>query len=66
MRPPTADEVALVVKFFNAERSRLTDKTDDLVELTGDRDALREVIDRAAWTASARAMLNLDEMVTRE
>jgi hypothetical protein len=66
VRPATADEVGLVVKFFNVEKGRLAGKTEDLVELTGDRDALREVIDRAAWTAVARAMLNLDEMVTRE
>jgi hypothetical protein len=66
VRPPTADELKLVVGFYETQRKRLAEKTGDLVELTGDREALREVIDRAAWTAAARAVLNLDEMVTRE
>jgi hypothetical protein len=66
IRPPNTEELKLVVGFYEGQRKRLAEKTGDLVELTGDRDALREVIDRAAWTTAARAVLNLDEMVTRE
>jgi hypothetical protein len=65
-RPPAADELALVVKFYEGQKKRLTEKTGEVAELTGDRDVLREVIERAAWTAAARAVLNLDETVTRE
>jgi Protein of unknown function (DUF1553)/Protein of unknown function (DUF1549)/Planctomycete cytochrome C len=62
IRPPTADEEKLVVGFYTAQRKRLSDKAGDLIELTGDS----ELLDRAAWTAAARAVLNLDEMVTRD
>ena len=62
IRPPTADEEKLVVGFYTAQRKRLSEKAGDLIELTGDA----ELLDRAAWTAAARAVLNLDEMVTRE
>jgi Protein of unknown function (DUF1553)/Protein of unknown function (DUF1549)/Planctomycete cytochrome C len=65
-RPPTADELALVVKFFEGQKKKLTDKTGDLIELGGDVEVIRPIIERAAWTAAARAVLNLDEMVTRE
>jgi len=65
-RPPTADELALLVKFFEAQKKKLTDKTGDLIELGGDVEVIRPIIERAAWTAAARAVMNLDEMVTRE
>jgi Protein of unknown function (DUF1553)/Protein of unknown function (DUF1549)/Planctomycete cytochrome C len=62
IRPPSTDEEKLVVGFYTAQKKRLSEKAGDLIELTGDNDLL----DRAAWTAAARAVLNLDEMVTRE
>ena len=66
VRPPTPEELASISKFFEAQKKRLMDKSGELAELTGDRDAIRELIDRAAWTSTARVVLNLDEMVTRE
>jgi hypothetical protein len=65
-RPPAADELAMVVKFYESQKKRLTDKASDLVELGGDAEVVRPIIERAAWTAAARAVLNLDEMVTRD
>jgi hypothetical protein len=65
-RPPAADELALVVRFYESQKKRLTDKASDLVELGGDAEVVRPIIERAAWTAAARAVLNLDEMVTRD
>jgi len=65
-RPPTPEELALVVKFFEQQKKKLTEKTGDLVELGGDVEIIRPIIERAAWTAAARAVMNLDEMVTRE
>jgi hypothetical protein len=65
-RPPTTDELSLVVKFYESQKKRLTDKATDLVELGGDADVVRPIVDRAAWTAAARAVINLDEMVTRD
>lgn len=61
-RPPIADEEKMIVGFYAAQKKRLTEKAGDLIELTGET----ELLDRAAWTAAARAVLNLDEMVTRE
>jgi hypothetical protein len=66
IRPPAADELALVVKFYETQKKRLTEKSTDLVELGGDAEVIRPIIDRAAWTAAARAVMNLDEMVTRD
>jgi hypothetical protein len=63
VRPPTADEVASVSKFFETRRERFArdPKTAAAVAGAGDNAA-----ERAAWTATARALLNLDEFVTRE
>lgn len=65
-RPPAADELALVVRFYETQKKRLTEKSSELVELGGDADLVRPIIERAAWTTAARAVMNLDEMVTRD
>jgi len=65
-RPPAADELVLVVKFYETQKKRLTEKSSELVELGGDAEVIRPIIERAAWTAAARAVMNLDEMVTRD
>jgi hypothetical protein len=63
VRPPTPDEVAAVSKFYETRRERFArdPKTAAAVAGAGDNAA-----ERAAWTATARALLNLDEFVTRE
>jgi hypothetical protein len=66
VRPPTAEELALVVRFYEAQRNRFLEQTADVIELSGDGAAVREAVERAAWTAAARAVLNLDETMTRE
>jgi len=62
-RPPTDDETALLARFFAAQRARFTTGELDPKPLApegpGDPAA------RAAWTARARALFNLDEAVTR-
>ena len=62
IRPPSDDELKLVVGFYQKQRARLGDKAGDLAALAGDD----EIVERAAWTATARAVLNLDEMVTKD
>jgi hypothetical protein len=62
VRVPGADEVKLVAAFYEAQRKRFAEKAGDLVALAGDD----EVLERAAWTAAARAVLNLDEAMTKE
>jgi hypothetical protein len=53
-RPPSERESQTLLTMLDAERSDLGSG------------ALREAIDRAAWTAAARVVLNLDEFITRE
>jgi hypothetical protein len=66
VRPPTADELKLVVGFYVAQRKRFADTAAELAELSAGADVVQPLVERAAWTAAARAVLNLDEMVTKE
>jgi hypothetical protein len=66
VRPPTVDELKLVVGFYEAQKKRFADKAAELAELSGGADVVQPLVERAAWTAAARAVLNLDEMVTKE
>ena len=62
-RPPTDDELALLKRFFDEQSSRLDRKELDaakLAGLSGPNEA-----PRAAWTLTARAIMNLDEAVTK-
>ena len=63
-RKPSAEESARIVKFYDAQRDRFAVDPDraDAVGGTGPGTAA----ERAAWTATARAILNLDEFVTKE
>ncbi|HEX8912328.1 MAG TPA: DUF1549 and DUF1553 domain-containing protein [Humisphaera sp.] len=62
-RPPTADELELLTKFAAAQRQRVEKKELDPQKLSGSKDA--DAAERAVWTAVARAVLNLDEAVTK-
>jgi hypothetical protein len=62
-RAPQADEVSMLVRFYEAERSRLVRQELDAAKIAGGADG--DVIERAIWTVLARAILNLDEAVTK-
>ena len=62
-RPPTDDEVALLVKFFNAQKERFISGELDAKALAGD--GAGDVNERAAWTALSRALWNFDEAITK-
>jgi hypothetical protein len=62
-RPPTGDEVALVVKFYEQQKHRLEHKELDPAAVAGP--GAGDAAERAAWTALARALLNLDEAITK-
>jgi hypothetical protein len=62
VRNPDPDEIKMVTGFYETQKKRLAEKGGDLIALAGDD----EVLERAAWTAAARAVLNLDEAMTRE
>jgi hypothetical protein len=57
-RPPTDNEVALLDRFLSAQRERLAVKELDAAMLGGSAE-------EAAWSLVARALLNLDEAVTK-
>jgi hypothetical protein len=62
-RPPEADETAMLVDFVARERKRLKSDKRDAAKLAGGDGA--NVVERATWTAVARAVMNLDETITR-
>jgi len=62
-RPPTAEEVALLVKFYHAQQERFASGELDAKALAGEDTA--NVDECAAWTALARALWNFDEAITR-
>jgi hypothetical protein len=63
MRPPTSTERERLGAFVTAQRERVTKKEIDAAALAGAGDNAAE---RAVWTLLARALLNLDETVTKE
>lgn len=64
VRPPTKEELQLVERFYGGQRQRFTTRELDPAPLAGPGDG--DVVERAAWTATARALLNLDETITKE
>jgi hypothetical protein len=63
-RPPTAEETDRLTHFWEAQRERCRRKELDAAALAGAGQG--ELTDRAAWTALARVLLNLDEAITKE
>ena len=62
-RAPRDDERTLLAQFLKAQRERFTTNQLDPAPLAGKGDTAPS--ERAAWTALARALLNLDEMITK-
>ena len=62
-RPPAEDELKLLVKFYEQQRSRLESKELDGGKIAGANEA--DKVERATWTLAARALLNLDETITK-
>ncbi len=58
VRAPVPEEQGLMLKFLKSQQRRLESKELDAAKLGGDAGA-------AAWTLLLRALLNLDEFVTR-
>ena len=72
-RSPRPDEVSVLANIVQQQRKKLADQPAqairlaglNLVELLPDENEPNPV-ERAAWTAVARILLNLDETITRE
>lgn len=63
-RPPTADEVATLVAFYEKQAARFANGELEAAALLGTSED-EHVNERAAWTAVARVLMNLDETVTK-
>jgi molecular chaperone DnaK len=63
-RPPTAEELARVVKFYESQRTRFAIDPERADAVGGPGPGAAS--ERAAWTATVRVILNLDEFVTKE
>src|SRR5690606_23133970 len=64
IRPPTEAERERLTAFVAAQRERLKSRAWAAPEIAGP--GAGDAIERAAWTLLARALLNLDETVSRE
>ena len=62
-RPPVAEEVTALTAFFHAQQQRFAGRAAEAKAFAGDGGG--DTAARAAWTALARALLNLDEMITK-
>ena len=62
-RPPTAEEIAALTKFFTAQKQRFEAGELNAGKVAGVTEG--KATEQAAWTAVARAILNLDEAITR-
>jgi len=63
-RPPAPAELTELIHFCQTQRQRFQEKELDAAVIAGDGEG--DVIERATWTAAARALLNLDETITKE
>ena len=62
-RPPQPAEVRALITYYEDQKSRFQARSADAAALAGPGDT--PAADRAAWTAAARVLLNLDEAITR-
>jgi hypothetical protein len=63
-RPPSREETALLLQFYQAQKRRLERRELDAVALAGP--GAGDAVERAAWTALARTLLNLDEAIAKD
>ncbi|WP_425617015.1 PSD1 and planctomycete cytochrome C domain-containing protein [Anatilimnocola sp. NA78] len=62
-RPPSEEELQLVLKFYAQQLHRLASKELNAATIAGGGDD--NAVERAAWTLVARSLLNLDETITK-
>ncbi len=62
-REASKEEVALLVKFYEAQKKRFETKELDAAKVAGS--GTGDATERAAWTTVARALFNLDETITK-
>jgi hypothetical protein len=65
VRPPTSDELETLTDFVQRQRSRFQSGELDAKVVAGSESEGSEILERAVWTALARALFNFDETVTK-
>jgi hypothetical protein len=66
-RPPQPAELSSITRLLSQQRESFRRSPDDALKVTGPQiPAGLDIAEWASWTAVARALLNLDEFVTRE
>jgi hypothetical protein len=63
VRPPGDAELEAVLQYYRAQRGRLDAGELDAAKIVGEENATAEF---AAWVMTARAIMNLDEAITKE
>jgi Protein of unknown function (DUF1553)/Protein of unknown function (DUF1549)/Planctomycete cytochrome C len=63
VRPPEKEETRMLETFYEAQRKRFAGGDLDCAKVAGAGKG--DLVERAAWTAVARAVLNLDETITK-
>jgi hypothetical protein len=63
VRPPNEAELKMLTDFYRAQKTRIDNKEVDARAVAGLGDG--DARERAAWTAVARVLLNLDETITK-
>lgn len=64
VRPPDAQELPMLVDFVRHQRQRFEKDDTSAAKVAGS--ASEDAAERACWTALARAVMNLDESVTKQ
>jgi hypothetical protein len=64
IRPPTIEELPLLRDFYDAQKRRFENGQLNAARVAGS--GVGDLNERAAWTVLARALLNLDETITKE
>jgi hypothetical protein len=64
VRQPSDQELKMLTDFYQAQKRRFESKEVDTSAVAGPGDG--DTQERAAWTAVARVLLNLDECITKE
>jgi hypothetical protein len=65
-REPTPAELSRLTRLLGDFRALCREKPEEAARLSGQPKEARDAAEAAAWVALARALLNLDEFVTKE
>ncbi len=65
-RPPRDEEMTALAEFHARQKQRFEAGQSDPTRVAGKASDGKNMVELATWTTIARALLNLDETITRE